>query len=80
MLKILVEKIWQFVIFFKKETTDIFEYKRQIISIPAIKIKFLEALIYYLFVTHRSKKNPIVYLHKIGCDIVLPMLKFVAFY
>ena len=81
----LVEKGWQFVIFVKKGTTDIAEYKGiQIVSIPTIKIKFLETPIYCLLsflwlVTHRSKKDTIVHLHTIGCGIILPLLKFVGY-
>jgi glycosyltransferase involved in cell wall biosynthesis len=81
----LVEKGWQFIIFVKKGTTKVDEYKGiQIVFIPTIKIKFLETPVYCLLsfiwlVTHRSKKDTIVHLHTIGCGIILPLLKFVGY-
>jgi glycosyltransferase involved in cell wall biosynthesis len=81
----LAEKGWQFIIFVKKGTTDVSEYKGiQIVSIPTIKIKFLETPIYCLLsflwlITYRSKKDTIVHLHTIGCGIILPLLKFVGY-
>lgn len=81
----LVEQGWEFIIFIKKGTSPLPEYKGvELVNILTPKIKSLETPIYVVasflwLIFHRSRKNTIVHIHTIGCGFIIPLLKLFGY-